>query len=200
MTHSLPKLPYDFDALEPVIGRKTVEIHYSKHHQTYVNNLNKLIDGTTYAEKILEEIILESSKDEAQKGIFNNAAQVWNHTFYWNCLTPQSKSVMDNKLLGEIERSFGSKDQFLREFKQACLTQFGSGWAWLVKDGAQLKIIKTSNADLPMFHGYKALLTCDVWEHAYYLDYQNKRADYVDALLNNIINWDFVSKNLFEKN
>ena len=190
MTFTLPPLPFGKNDLEPYISAQTLDFHYGKHHQAYVTNLNNLSAGTDYETKSLEEVILSSFQKDV--GIFNNAAQVWNHTFYWNCLKKNGGGEPSAKLLAMIIKDFGSFEKFQGEFKQAALTQFGSGWAWLVLDGDTLKISKTGNADLPMVHGQKALLTCDVWEHAYYLDYQNKRADYVDIFLKNLVNWEFV--------
>ncbi len=196
MTFKLPDLPYDFSALEPHISSNTLQFHYSKHHQTYVTNLNNLVKDTPLADLSLEEIIKTTAGDSSKIGIFNNAAQVWNHTFYWHCMTPNGGGDPSDILKDKIVSAFGSLDNFKQEFKQAAITQFGSGWAWLVADKGELKIMKTGNADLPMTHGAKALLTCDVWEHAYYLDYQNRRPDYVDTFLNNLVNWDFVATNL----
>lgn len=194
----LPVLPYAMDALEPHISKTTLEFHYGKHHQTYVTNLNNLVKDTDLASQTLEDIIAKSAKDASLVGVFNNAAQVWNHTFYWYCLSPVKKAV-PSKLEGMIVKDFGSLDNFKAEFKKAALAQFGSGWAWLVLDQGSLKITKTGNADLPMVHNQTALLTCDVWEHAYYLDYQNRRADYVDTFLNELVNWDFVASHLEQK-
>ena len=186
----LPKLPYELDALQPHISKETLEYHYGKHHQTYVTNLNNLTKDTAQANASLEDIIMQ-----ADGGLFNNAAQVWNHTFYWHCLTPNAKAKPEGDLLMAIEKSFGSFEDFKTEFSQAAITQFGSGWAWLVKDGAgNLSIMKTGNADLPMKHGKQALLTCDVWEHAYYIDYRNARPKYVESFWN-LVNWDFVAEN-----
>jgi superoxide dismutase, Fe-Mn family len=175
MTHTLPALPYPADALEPIISEKTIGFHYGKHHQAYVTKLNELIQGTEYENATLEQII-----ERADGGIFNNGAQVWNHTFYWNCLSPVGGGEPGGKLMEAMEKKFGSFEKFKEEFANAAATQFGSGWAWLVKalDGT-LEIVKTPNAENPMRQGYKPLLTCDVWEHAYYLDYQNRRPDYV---------------------
>lgn len=196
MAFDLPPLPYDLNALEPHISANTLSFHYGKHHQAYVTNLNGLIEGTDLASKSLEDIIRITAGDKDKVGIFNNAAQVWNHTFYWNSMAPQGGGKPKGELAEKINEDFGSYDEFTKLFKQAGVTQFGSGWAWLVlnKDG-QLEIMKTANADLPMVHGKKALFTCDVWEHAYYLDYQNRRPDYVDTFLNHLINWDFAEKN-----
>ena len=193
MTHVLPPLPYPSDSLQPHISANTLSFHHGKHHQTYVTNLNNLIQGTDLASLSLEDVILKSFKHPDQTGIFNNAAQVWNHTFFWNCMKPQGGGKPAGKLLEMIEQTFGSFEEFFNSFKQAALTQFGSGWAWLVMDQGKLKITKTGNANLPMVHGMTALLTCDVWEHAYYLDYQNRRADYVDIFLNHLVNWDFAN-------
>ena len=187
----LPKLPYEMNALEPHISQKTLEFHYGKHHNGYVNNLNKLIAGTPFENKSLEEIV-----KTAQGGMFNNAAQVWNHTFYWNCMTPNpKKTVPTGKLMDAIVRDFGSFDAFKEKFINACVTLFGSGWAWLVADKeGKLSIVQTSNAQTPLTEGLKPLLVCDVWEHAYYLDYQNLRANYVNEFWA-IINWEFVEHN-----
>lgn len=191
----LPKLPYANDALAPVISAETIEFHYGKHHQTYVTNLNKLIEGQP--EKPLETIIMEA---EAGSGLFNNAAQVWNHTFYWNCMKPSGGALPSGRLAEMITRDFGSYEKLIEEFSQAAITQFGSGWAWLVLENGssdgRLKIMKTGNADLPIKHGLKALMTIDVWEHAYYIDYRNARAKYVETFFKSLVNWDFASANL----
>jgi Fe-Mn family superoxide dismutase len=194
--HQLPLLPFAINALEPYISQQTIELHYGKHHQTYITNLNNLIKDTLFESLSLEEIILKSHNNSEYVGIFNNAAQVWNHTFYWNCLSAPNTKPISARMKDEIEKNFESMDAFYAAFKQAALTQFGSGWAWLVKEGDVLKITKTSNADLPMVHGQKALLTCDVWEHAYYVDVQNRRADYVTTFLDHLINWEFVEQQL----
>ncbi len=192
----LPELPYAKDALAPTISANTLEFHHGKHHKTYVDNLNKLIAGTDLEAKALEEIIKISANDPAKAGIFNNAAQVWNHSFYWKCLKPQGGGAPTGAVAAKINASFGSYDKFVEELKNAGATQFGSGWAWLVQDGDKLAITKTPNADNPLAHGQKALLTIDVWEHAYYLDYQNRRPDYLAAVIGKLINWDFVNANL----
>ncbi|WP_131782076.1 superoxide dismutase [Legionella gresilensis] len=191
MAFTLPPLPYAMDALAPHISKETLEYHYGKHHNTYVTNLNKLITNTEFENSNLEDIIKNS-----KGGIFNNAAQVWNHTFYWNCLSPNGGGEPQGELANAITEAFGSFDEFKEKFTQTAITTFGSGWAWLVQDkeGA-LQIISTSNADTPMTKGQKALLTCDVWEHAYYIDYRNARPDYVKAFWS-LVNWDFVSNNL----
>lgn len=192
----LPELPYGKDALAPHISANTLDFHYGKHHKTYVDNLNKLIAGTDLAEKPLEEIIKIAAKDSAKAGIFNNAAQVWNHTFYWRCLKKSGGGIPTGTIAAKINATWGSYDKFAEELKNAGVTQFGSGWAWLVLEGNQLKITKTANADTPLAHGQKPLLTIDVWEHAYYLDYQNRRPDYLLAVIQNLINWNFVNGNL----
>jgi len=196
MTIQLPPLPYAETALEPHLSSKTLGFHYGKHHQGYVTNLNKLIENTELNDKSLESIIMDSVGNTAKAGIFNNAAQVWNHTFYWNSMKPQGGGRPHGDLWDHLVRDFGSFETFCEDFKQAGATQFGSGWAWLVmnKDG-RLEIMKTSNADLPMAYGKKAILTCDVWEHAYYLDYQNRRPDYLGVFLESLVNWDFAEAN-----
>lgn len=196
MTFSIPPLPYADNALEPYISAETLGFHYGKHHKTYGTNLEALIQDTPMAELSLEEIIMTVHGDASKVGVFNNAAQVWNHSFYWTCMTPGGGGMPSESFLKKLTEAFGSFDDFKAMFKQAALTQFGSGWAWLVLDNGTLKITKTGNADLPMVHGQKALLTCDVWEHAYYLDYQNKRADYVDMFLNHLVDWNFVESQL----
>ncbi len=176
MSFELPQLPFAIDALEPYISKQTLEFHHGKHHLTYVNNLNKLIVGTTYENQSLEEIILS-----ADGGIFNNAAQVWNHTFYWNCLSPDGGGEAEGKLAVAIDEEFGSFENFKEKFSTAAATLFGSGWAWLVKDNHnKLQIVQTSNAGTPIKQSLKPLLTCDVWEHAYYLDKQNRRPAYIE--------------------
>ena len=191
MAFELPALPYELDALAPHISKETLEYHYGKHHQTYVTNLNNLVDGTDDASKSLEEIILSSDG-----GLFNNAAQVWNHTFSWNTLSPNGGGAPTGEIADKIGSAFGSFENFVTEFSLACITQFGSGWAWLVEDGSGLSILKTANADLPMKHSAKAILTVDVWEHAYYIDYRNARPKYVETVIEQLINWDFANANL----
>ncbi|MCA0402429.1 MAG: superoxide dismutase [Proteobacteria bacterium] len=191
MAFSLPPLPYAKNALAPHISEETIEYHYGKHHQAYVNTLNQLIAGTDDEKLSLEEIIMKSSGK-----IFNNAAQVWNHTFYWHCLSPNGGGEPTGKLKENIEKTFGSLDKFKEEFTQTAIGTFGSGWAWLVQDkNGGLKIISTSNAATPMTEGQTALLTCDVWEHAYYIDYRNVRPDYLKAFWS-LVNWDFVNSNM----
>jgi len=196
MAITLPALPYEANALEPFITANTLSFHYGKHHQTYVTNLNNLIQGTELAEESLEKIILAVANKPEKVGIFNNAAQVWNHTFYWNCMKKGGGGVPSGAIATKITEDFGSFEAFVEAFKSAGLTQFGSGWAWLVLEGGKLKITKTANADTPLAHDQKAILTVDVWEHAYYLDYQNKRADYLDVFLKSLVNWDFANANL----
>ena len=191
MAFELPPLPYEKNALAPHLTAETLEFHHGKHHNAYVVNLNKLVAGKPEEHKSLEEIILASDG-----GVFNNAAQIWNHTFYWHCMKPGGGGLPTGDVAAAIDRDFGSFDKFKEEFTQAALTQFGSGWAWLALDGGKLKITKTANADLPMKHGQKALLTCDVWEHAYYIDYRNLRQKYVETFLAHLVNWDFVAQNM----
>lgn len=191
MAFELPALPYPDTALEPYYSAKTFSFHHGKHHKAYVDNLNKLLPGSDFETKTLEEIILATAGDAARAGFFNNAAQVWNHTFYWNCMKKNGGGKPGAKLMGKIEAAFGSFDKFIEEMKNAAVTQFGSGWAWLVLDGDTVKIMKTSNADNPLAYGQKALLTIDVWEHAYYLDYQNRRPDYVATFFEKLVNWEY---------
>lgn len=194
MTLALPDLPYPKDALEPYISTKTLEFHHGKHHNGYVANINRLVAGTDLEKKNLETIIKESSGDGSRIGIFNNAAQVWNHSFYWRCMKPGGGGLPAGMIKEKIVADFGSYDKFVEEFKTAAAGQFGSGWAWLILKNGDLAVIKTSNADTPIAHDLKPLLTVDVWEHAYYLDYQNRRPDYVSAFVDHLINWDFVNR------
>jgi len=196
MAFELPALPYAQDALEPHITANTLSFHYGKHHQAYVTNLNNLVKDTPLAAQSLEEVIMASAKDASKAGIFNNAAQVWNHTFYWNSMKPNGGGKPTGAIAAKIDADFGSYDAFVTEFKTAGATQFGSGWAWLVLDAGKLKVTKTPNADLPLAHGQTALLTMDVWEHAYYLDFQNRRPDYISTFLEHLVNWDFANANL----
>jgi Fe-Mn family superoxide dismutase len=193
MAFELPPLPYAMDALAPHISAETLEYHYGKHHQTYVTNLNKLVEGTDHADADLESVIMAA---ENASGLFNNAAQVWNHTFYWSSMAPGGGGAPEGELADAINSAFGSYDGFRTAFAEAATTQFGSGWAWLVDDGSGLKIMKTANADLPMRHSAKALLTIDVWEHAYYIDYRNARPNYISTFLDSLCNWDFVAENM----
>jgi Fe-Mn family superoxide dismutase len=190
MEHTLPPLPYAMDALQPHISKETLEYHYGKHHQAYVTNLNNLIKGTEYENASLEEIIKKSSG-----GVFNNSAQVWNHTFFWNCMAPNAGGAPTGALADAINAKYGSYDKFKEEFTKSCVSNFGSGWTWLVKKGdGSVDIVNTSNAGTPLTSADKPLLTCDVWEHAYYIDYRNARPKFVEAFWN-VVNWDFVAKN-----
>ncbi|MTJ81442.1 MAG: superoxide dismutase [Telmatospirillum sp.] len=196
MALELPALPYDSKALEPYISANTLSFHHGKHHATYVTNYNNLTKDTPFASKALEDVIKEVAGDTSKIGLFNNAAQVWNHTFFWHCLKQGGGGTPTGALAAKIAADFGSFEKFVEEFKAAAATQFGSGWAWLVLDGGKLKVTKTANADTPLAHGQTALFTVDVWEHAYYLDYQNRRPDFVSAVLEHLANWDFVAQNL----
>ena len=191
MAFDLPPLPYDMNALEPYISAQTMGFHYGKHHKTYVDNLNKLIAGTHFENMSLEEIIRQTAGKSEYTAIFNNAAQAWNHNFFWNSMQPNGGGEPTGELKKKLERDFGGYDKFRVEFANAATTQFGSGWAWLVEDeeNGKFKVIKTSNADTPIAHGLKPILTVDVWEHAYYLDYQNRRADFVNAYLDHLVKW-----------
>jgi Fe-Mn family superoxide dismutase len=193
MPFSLPSLPWAKDALGPNISAETIDYHHGKHHQAYVDTLNKLIQGKPEESQSLEAIIL-AAQDASP--LFNNAAQTWNHTFYWNSMRPGGGGKPTGKLLDLVNRDFGAVDTLLQQLGEAARTQFGSGWAWLVEEGGKLKVTKTANADLPMRHKQRALLTLDVWEHAYYIDYRNARPKYVDAFLQHLINWEFAAKNL----
>ncbi len=192
---SLPPLPYADTALEPLISANTLSFHYAKHHKTYVDNLNKLVEGKDMASMSLEEIIMASSGKADMAGVFNNAAQVWNHTFYWNSLKPNGGGKPSGAIAAAIDKDLGGYDKFKADLSAAAVTQFGSGWAWLVSDAGTLKIVKTGNAEVPLTKGQKPLLTIDVWEHAYYLDYQNLRAKYVETLIDKLLNWDFANQN-----
>jgi len=195
-THVLPSLPYKDDALDPVISARTISFHYGKHHKGYVDNLNKLVAGSKFANLPLEKIIAETTGKADKTAILNNAAQAWNHAFYWRSLRPKGGGEPPAVLKQKIEASFGSLDACKKELATMAMAQFGSGWAWLVLDGDKIRMVKTGNADTPMTTGIKPLLTIDVWEHAYYLDYQNQRAVYVDAVIDKLINWDFAAENL----
>ena len=191
MAFELPTLPYANNALEPTISAETIEYHHGKHHQAYVTNLNNLVAGTEYEGKSLEEIITRSSG-----GVFNNAAQIWNHTFYWNSLSPNGGGVPTGAVAKAIDGAFGSFDAFKAQFNKAAATHFGSGWAWLVKDAeGKLSIVATPNAGCPLTDGLTPLFTCDVWEHAYYIDYRNARPSYLESFWK-LVNWEFVAKNL----
>ncbi len=190
----LPNLPYEKKALEPYISEKTLEFHHGKHHQAYVNNLNALIENTDFLQKNLETVIKETFGKPDKAGIFNNAAQVWNHTFYWHSIKPNGGGSPSAKIAALIESSFGSMDALKDEFSKAAAGQFGSGWAWIVYDGKGLKVTKTSNAENPITSGMFPIITIDVWEHAYYLDYQNARPKYIETFFNHLINWDFAER------
>jgi len=193
---TLPPLPYADNALEPVISANTISFHYGKHHKTYVDNLNNLVKGTDFESASLEKIITETAGKADKAPLFNNAAQIWNHTFYWHSLKGNGGGKPTGKLATMIDAAFGSYDNFRKELSATTVSQFGSGWGWLVVDGGALKVVKTANAEVPFTRGQKPLLTIDVWEHAYYLDHQNKRAAYVDAVIDKLLNWDFAAQNL----
>jgi Fe-Mn family superoxide dismutase len=195
----LPALPYEQSALQPVISTNTVGFHYGKHHKTYVDTLNKLIAGTEFGDLPLEKIVKATAGKAEHSAIFNNAGQAWNHTFYWRSLKAKGGGEPSAALKSLIESSFGSVEACKKELTNAAVGQFGSGWAWLVQDGEKLKVVKTGNADTPLTQGTRPLLTIDVWEHAYYLDYQNRRVDYANAVLDKLVNWDFAAENLGRK-
>ena len=192
----LPPLPWKDDALAPHISAETISFHYGKHHKAYLDNLNNLVKDKPYATMTLEQVVVASSKNPAEAGIFNNAAQVWNHTFYWHSMKPNGGGAPTGRIAEKIAADFGSYDNFKAQFAEAAKTQFGSGWAWLVLDGGKLSIVKTPNAATPLSEGKKCILTCDVWEHAYYVDYRNRRPDYVATFLEKLVNWDFANANL----
>jgi Fe-Mn family superoxide dismutase len=192
----LPQLPYPQDALAPHISERQIGFHYGKHHRAYIEKLNELLKGTKLEKARLEDVIKTSAGFPDMVGLFNNAAQAWNHTFYWKCMRPGGGGKPISKLAKMIQASFGNFNNFREEFTKAAATLFGSGWAWLVENGGGLEVVQTSNADNPLIYGQKPLLTIDVWEHAYYLDYQNARKDYIAAFLDHLINWEFVAKNL----
>ena len=193
---TLPPLPYPENALAPVISANTLSFHYGKHHKAYVDNLNKLVAGTELEGATLEKIIKDTAGKADKSGVFNNAAQVWNHTFYWSCLRGNGGGKPSGRIAQMIDSDLGGYDNFKKEFAQACVTQFGSGWGWLVAQGGKLAIMKTPNAEPPFVKGATPLLTVDVWEHAYYLDYQNRRPDYVNAVIDRLLNWEFAAENL----
>jgi Fe-Mn family superoxide dismutase len=196
MTFTLPDLPFAANALEPHISARTFEFHHGKHHATYVTNLNNLTKDTAMAGQSLEQIIKATAGDASKAGIFNNAAQVWNHTFFWNSMKPGGGGTPSGKVGKMIDAAFGSYDKFAEAFTAAATTQFGSGWAWLVLDGGKLAVSKTANAETPVSGSARPILTIDVWEHAYYLDYQNRRPDFIKTYLNSLVNWDFAEKNI----
>jgi Fe-Mn family superoxide dismutase len=193
MAITLMNLPYEKDGLEPYISADTLEFHHGKHHNAYVGNTNKLVKGTALENEDLEIIIKKSAGDDSRIAIFNNAAQVWNHSFYWQCMKPNGGGLPTGPIAEKINADFGGYEAFTEEFKAAGVAQFGSGWAWLIMENDKLKIIRTSNADTPIGQGLKPVLTVDVWEHAYYLDYQNRRPDYLNTFVDKLINWDFVN-------
>ncbi|HEV2188724.1 MAG TPA: superoxide dismutase [Stellaceae bacterium] len=195
MTFTLPPLPYAEDALEPYLSAKTLQFHHGKHHKTYVDTLNKLVEEYGLEGQTMEQLITSAYHDESKTAVFNNAAQAWNHSLFWRCMTKNGGGEPGGELAKAIKHDFGSFDKFAEDFEAAAVSQFGSGWAWLTFDAGRLKIIKTPNAVSPIAGGQVALLTCDVWEHAYYLDYQNRRPDFVKAFVDNLINWDFVAEN-----
>jgi superoxide dismutase, Fe-Mn family len=195
----LPPLPYEQNALQPVISANTIGFHYGKHHKTYVDTLNKLIAGTPFGDMPLEKIVKESSGQADHAAVFHNAAQAWNHAFYWKCLKPKGGGEPPAALKRLMEGCFGGVEACKEELTNAAVEQFGSGWAWLVQDGEKIKIMKTADADTPITQGSRPLLTIDVWEHAYYLDYQNRRVDYVNALIDKLANWEFAAENLGRK-
>lgn len=196
MAYELPSLPYDYNALDPYISAKTLEFHHDKHHAAYVTNYNNLIKDTDLADKSIEEVIKATYNDSSKAGIFNNGAQAWNHTFFWNSLKPGGGGTPTGAVAEKIDADFGSYDNFKEEFKKAATTQFGSGWAWLVLDNGTLKVMNSPNAVNPIALGHTPLLTLDVWEHAYYLDYQNKRPDFIEAFISNLLNWDLVNQQM----
>jgi Fe-Mn family superoxide dismutase len=192
----LPALPYPESALEPVISARTIGFHYGKHHRGYLDNLNKMVAGTEFSATSLEQIVKKTAGVSEKQGIFNNAAQVWNHTFYWKSLKPGGGGKPAGELAKKLDTAFGNFENFKKEMAAAAVSQFGSGWAWLVVEAGVLKVVKTGNAETPLTRGQVPLLTIDVWEHAYYLDYQNRRADYVNAVIDKLLNWDFAMNQL----
>jgi Fe-Mn family superoxide dismutase len=196
MAYELPDLPYAYDALDPYISAKTLEFHHDKHHAAYVTNYNKMVQDAGMADQPIEEVIKATYNDSSKSGIFNNGAQAWNHSFFWNSLKPGGGGTPTGDLAEKINADLGGYDKFKEEFTKAATTQFGSGWAWLVSDNGTLKVINSPNAVNPLALGQTPLLTLDVWEHAYYLDYQNKRPDFIKAFLDNLVNWDFATENL----
>jgi superoxide dismutase, Fe-Mn family len=196
MTYELPPLPYAVTALEPIYSARTISFHHGKHHKAYVDNLNKLVANTRIDGMSLESVIDIAAKNSEMTGVFNNAAQIWNHTFFWNSMKPGGGGKPSGALAKMIDEAFGSYEKFAEQFKAAAVGRFGSGWAWLVVDGGALKIVSTPNAETPITKGQTPLITVDVWEHAYYLDYQNRRPDFVQAFLDHLVNWDFAAANL----
>jgi Fe-Mn family superoxide dismutase len=195
MPFELPPLPWAEDALEPAYSARTVSFHYGKHHKAYVDKLNELTAGTDLAGRSVEEVVKAVAGDSSKQAVFNNAAQVWNHTFFWDCMTPGGGGAPGGELAAAIAQTWGDHEKFVAEFKASAVGRFGSGWAWLVSDNGALKIVSTPNAEQPSGQGVTAILTCDVWEHAYYLDYQNRRPDFVQAFFDSLVNWEFAARN-----
>ena len=196
MSFELPKLDYAKSALAPIMSEETLDLHHGKHHQTYITNLNNFIKDTDMSKMTLEEIIINSSKDKSKVGIFNNASQHWNHLLFWNCMKPNGGGTMPTKLKEKIVSDFGSIEEFKKQFIQAGVTQFGSGWSWLSIDNGKLVVTKTPNAENTLIHNMKPILGCDLWEHSYYVDYKNKRPEYLENFFEKLINWEFVESNL----
>ena len=196
MAFELPSLPYEKDALAPYMSSETLDFHHGKHHQTYVTNLNNLVKDSDMQDASLEDIVVKSSKDSSMAGIFNNAGQHWNHILFWQCMKPNGGGAMPSELENRINSDFGSVDQFKEAFVQAGTTQFGSGWAWLAIDNGKLVVTKSANASNPLVEGMKPILGCDVWEHSYYIDYRNRRPEYLDKFIESLINWEFVESQL----
>jgi Fe-Mn family superoxide dismutase len=196
MTFELPKLDYSISALAPIMSEETLDLHHGKHHQTYITNLNNFIKDTDMSKMSLEEIIVSSSKDKSKTGIFNNASQHWNHIMFWKCMKPNGGGTMPEKLKKRIEADFGSTDEFKKQFIQAGITQFGSGWCWLSINNGKLVVSKTPNAENTLIQNMKPILGCDVWEHSYYVDYKNKRPEYLENFYEKLINWEFVESQL----
>tara|TARA_B100000927_G_scaffold55542_1_gene42463 strand:- start:1836 stop:2429 length:594 start_codon:yes stop_codon:yes gene_type:complete len=196
MAFELPSLPYEKDALAPYMSSETLDFHHGKHHQTYVTNLNNLVKDSDMQDASLEDIVVKSSKDSSMAGVFNNAGQHWNHILFWQCMKPNGGGAMPSELENRINSDFGGIDQFKEAFVQAGTTQFGSGWAWLAIDNGKLVVTKSANASNPLVDGMKPILGCDVWEHSYYIDYRNKRPDYLKAFIDNLVNWEFVTSQL----
>lgn len=195
MAYTQPELPYAENALDPHISANTIGFHYGKHHATYIKKYNDMVAGTPHDDQSIEDVIVATANDPEKTGLFNNGAQAWNHSFYWNSLSPDGGGRPSGQIAGKIETDFGSYDSLKSELANAAATQFGSGWAWLVLDNGQLKVVKTANAQTPLTNAMYPILTIDVWEHAYYLDYQNRRPDYVAAVIDELLNWEFASQN-----
>jgi superoxide dismutase, Fe-Mn family len=196
MIFELPKLDYPKSSLAPIMSEETLNLHHGKHHQTYITNLNKFIEGSDMSQMTLEEIIIHSSKDKLKSGIFNNASQHWNHMMFWKCMKPRGGGSMPKKLKDRIKSDFGSEEVFKKQFIQAGITQFGSGWCWLSIDNGKLVVSKTPNAENTLIHDMKPVLGCDLWEHSYYVDYKNRRPEYLENFYEKLINWEFVESNL----